>query len=1100
MLRMHKTAGTGSPRFFLIVALLGVALAALPGAVGANGDQLVRDAGIASTVWLDENRDGIRDKTESGLSDVNVSLLDCDGSFLAATRTDARGQYRFDVAQGCYRIRFGAHEGHRYCPAYLGNDTARDSDADPATGLTKALQVQSGGLLTDVDAGAVAVLGSELGDRIWEDMNANGVQDVGEPGLGGVPVVLLDCAGNELTTDAGQRRVATTDADGYFVFEKLPSSCYRMRVLADDAWRFSAQDAAVDALDSDVDPRSGVGEPVQLAAASGRFDMDAGLYRPASVGDWVWFDANVDGLQGKHENGVPGIQVLLLTADGVPTGLTAVTDGKGYFEFSGLKPDDYRVQYIVPAPYRIGKRNQGIDIQLDSDANSLGTTRVVSLRSGGAHVDVDLGLFGGGPVDIAIEKLTNGMDADEPTGPVVEAGADVLWEYIVTNTGDADLFEIAVVDDQGVSVTCPDDFLGSGESFTCTGSTDDAQAGQYVNMATVCGNDQTDEPQEVCSTDASHYFGSVPGIVIETLTNGADADTPTGPNVVVGDTVMWEYVVTNSGNIELTDVVVVDSEGVTVTCPSTTLAPGVSMTCTATGTSTAGQYMNVGSVTGTPPVGADVSATDPSHYFGSSPLLSIEKTTNGVDADVAPGPTIGVGEPVEWLYTVTNDGNVPLGGLNITDSQGVIVTCPSTTLPPGGSITCTGSGVAQDGPYMNLGTACAAAGDNPEVCASDPSHYTGAGPMIDIETLTQNVDADDPTGPNVIVGLPITWDYVITNTGGTPLSNIVVTDDQGVAINCPATTLEPGESFTCSASGTAEPGQYANVGSVTADGSGETVTDSDPSHYFGIFFEITLEKATNGFDADVPTGPAIPVGEPVTWTYVATNTGNVRLNTIDLFDNQGVDVACPAIDFLDPGESITCTGNGVAQSGQYANIGEVCAFFEEEEVCDTDPSHYFGPGGGLTIEKSTNGEDADTPTGPEITEDDPVNWTYVVTNTGNVTVNNIVVTDDQGVAVDCPTDTLAPGASLTCTGEGIATVGQYANIGSATGQPVDDNGDPVGDPIGDTDPSHYLGTPIPTASIGDRVFVDLDRDGTQNPEEPGLPGVTVNLWVDDDGD
>ncbi|MEO1575896.1 MAG: PPXXXP-CTERM sorting domain-containing protein, partial [Pseudomonadota bacterium] len=251
-------------------------------------------------------------------------------------------------------------------------------------------------------------------------------------------------------------------------------------------------------------------------------------------------------------------------------------------------------------------------------------------------------------MDIALEKLTNGVDADEPTGPVVEAGSSVLWEYIVTNTGDADLFDVLIVDDQGVSITCPDTFLATGATFTCTGSTDDAQAGQYVNSATVCGNDQTDEPQEVCDTDVSHYFGALPAVMIETLTESVDADTPTGPSIAAGDPVNWEYVVTNTGNVELTDIVVTDSEGVTVTCPSTTLAPGVTMICVAQGTAEPGQYMNTGTVVGTPPVGADVTDSDPSHYFGLNSAIRLEKLTNGEDADVAPGPTIGVGETVNW--------------------------------------------------------------------------------------------------------------------------------------------------------------------------------------------------------------------------------------------------------------------------------------------------------------------------------------------------------------------------------------------------------------------------------------------------------------------
>ena len=53
--------------------------------------------------------------------------------------------------------------------------------------------------------------------------------------------------------------------------------------------------------------------------------------------------------------------------------------------------------------------------------------------------------------------------------------------------------------------------------------------------------------------------------------------------------------------------------------------------------------------------------------------------------------------------------------------------------------------------------------------------------------------------------------------------------------------------------------------------------DDDPSHYYGVAAPaIDIEKATNGQDADTPTGPTIQAGADVTWTYVITNTGKRR--------------------------------------------------------------------------------------------------------------------------------------------------------------------------------------------------------------------------------
>src|SRR5690606_6170951 len=64
------------------------------------------------------------------------------------------------------------------------------------------------------------------------------------------------------------------------------------------------------------------------------------------------------------------------------------------------------------------------------------------------------------------------------------------------------------------------------------------------------------------------------------------------------------------------------------------------------------------------------------------------------------------------------------------------------------------------------------------------------------------------------------------------LSNITVTDDKGVSVSCPATSLTPGQSMTCTASGVAVAGQYSNVGTVPATSSAGQVRDTAASHYF----------------------------------------------------------------------------------------------------------------------------------------------------------------------------------------------------------------------------------------------------------------------------
>jgi hypothetical protein len=105
---------------------------------------------------------------------------------------------------------------------------------------------------------------------------------------------------------------------------------------------------------------------------------------------------------------------------------------------------------------------------------------------------------------------------------------------------------------------------------------------------------------------------------------------------------------------------------------------------------------------------------------------------------------------------------------------------------------------------------------------------------VNIEKLTNGQDADTAPGPKIVIGRPVTWTYVVTNTGTVQLTNVTVVDDRNVTITCGKTTLEPGESMTCTGSGTATVGQYRNVGTVTASSTVGPATDSDASHYLGV--------------------------------------------------------------------------------------------------------------------------------------------------------------------------------------------------------------------------------------------------------------------------
>lgn len=145
---------------------------------------------------------------------------------------------------------------------------------------------------------------------------------------------------------------------------------------------------------------------------------------------------------------------------------------------------------------------------------------------------------------------------------------------------------------------------------------------------------------------------------------------------------------------------------------------------------------------------------------------------------------------------------------------------------------------------------------------------------------------------------------------------------------------------------------------------------------------------------------------------------------------------------------------------------------QDAVLAETTPS--------LTIEKSTNGQDADDPPGPVIPAEDPVTWTYVVTNTGGVALENITVSDDntQGASISCAGQVngsiaLAPGESIECMASSLSlftrSMQLHVNTATATGSVVGQQGS-----VTDSDRSHYTPTLVcPFGSAPDRIIIDI---------------------------
>ncbi len=263
--------------------------------------------------WIDFNHDG--DFLDADEMVVNTSV--------SGTGSPAAAIYSFDIPAGALsdpnwlaRFRVFAEQPPFPVIAYTG--VAADGEVEDH-------------LLT---SSAVA-----LGDRVWEDLNANGVQDVGEPGLTNVTVRLYNDASEEVA-------VTLTDASGLYLFDNLPAGSYSVAFEAPALYLFTVQDApaATDETDSDADASTGSTALVGLTTGTTNLTLDAGLYMPALLFGYVFKDSNTNLLRDTGDGTITNALVRLVSG-GIVVASTN-TDSTGYYRFENI-PSGTSVSILV---------------------------------------------------------------------------------------------------------------------------------------------------------------------------------------------------------------------------------------------------------------------------------------------------------------------------------------------------------------------------------------------------------------------------------------------------------------------------------------------------------------------------------------------------------------------------------------------------------------------------------------------------------------------------------------------------------------------------------------------------------------------------------
>jgi len=356
----------------------------------------IGDGKIGNYVWYDLNNNGQQDDTGYGLNGATVRLdadLDGDGTVdytISTTTVDSPtgdpGYYVFEnLLYSDYTITVTA------LPGDINNYT---QTADPDTVMdnigTVAVADWSGDadkFIDDLDFGYIE--GGSIGNFVWDDLNADRLQ-AGEVGIAGVRVVL---SGVDINRDGVLDTLNTvTAADGSYSFAGLVAGTYTIKL--DET---TLPSGYIQSYDYQWDTTDGLNSTAVYALTTNQTfnDIDFGYTKTGSIGNTVWFDANVNSSQDAGEPGLSGVTVTLtgdVDLDGNPDTLTTTTNSSGQYLFDELPMGDYTIKVAA------GTLPGGMRQTYDADGIATPHTTDVSLGYGEDNLDIDFGYTGTGSI------------------------------------------------------------------------------------------------------------------------------------------------------------------------------------------------------------------------------------------------------------------------------------------------------------------------------------------------------------------------------------------------------------------------------------------------------------------------------------------------------------------------------------------------------------------------------------------------------------------------------------------------------------------------------------------------------------------------------